>query len=200
MQGLKSPEKSKENSLSPKKSEEAKSDSLKESLDVKSEDLKEGGEQVEIDHLDYKKTVAQKIREEDEYPDIQRPESEGDEPDEDGMDWHGKFKDQPDDMEYVTPTIMPTRKFEERVFIKLDEKTDSHGNIVKPLFRVLTSNIYWSYKNLETWRKDLNTIMDPKFTADTFKNLQLIAFFFTQSVDFISTPQSLEERIPVEIF
>ena len=82
-------------------------------------------------------------------------------------------------MEYVTPTIMPTRKFEERVFIKLDEKTDSHGNIVKPLFRVLTSNIYWSYKNLETWRKDLNTIMDPKFTADTFKNLQLIAFFFT---------------------
>ena len=91
-------------------------------------------------------------------------------------------------MEYITPTILPSRKFEERVFVKLDAKTDEKGHIVKPMFRCLTSNIYWSYKNLETWRKDLNTIMDPKFKPNTFKNLQLMAFFFTQSLDFISTP------------
>jgi len=120
--------------------------------------------------MNLKKLLLKKIREEDEYPDIQRPESDEEE-DVDGVDFHGKFRDQPEDMEYTTPTLMPTRKFEERVFVKLDEKTDSKGNVIKPMFRVLSSNIYWSYKNLETWRKDLNTIMDRKFKPNTFKNL-----------------------------
>jgi len=42
--------------------------------------------------------------------------------------------------------------------------------------------------------------MDPSFKSDTFKNIQLMAFFFTQTLDFIATPQALEERIPVELF
>jgi len=66
-------------------------------------------------------------------------------------------------MQYVTPTNMPIRKFEERVFIKLDEKRDEGGKIIRPMFRVLTSNIYWSYKNLETWRRDMSRIMDKSF-------------------------------------
>lgn len=74
-------------------------------------------------------------------------------------------------MEYITPTIIPTRKFEEKVFISLEEKKDQFHHLNRPLFRVLTSNIYWSYKNLETWRKDLKTIMDPKFKPNSFKNL-----------------------------
>jgi len=75
-------------------------------------------------------------------------------------------------MEYITPTIIPRRKFEEKVFISLDQRTDKYtGKVIRPMFRCLTSNIYWSYKSLETWRKDLNTIMDPHFKPNTFKNL-----------------------------
>lgn len=74
-------------------------------------------------------------------------------------------------MDYITPTTMPTRKFETKVFIKLEEKTDESGKVIRPMFRVLTSNIYWSYKNLETWRKDYKTIIDPGFKTNTFKNL-----------------------------
>ena len=39
-----------------------------------------------------------------------------------GIDYHKQFREKPEDMDYITPTTMPTRKFETKVFIKLEEK------------------------------------------------------------------------------